>query len=129
MFTRVDVNQVPKGVVGIISPWNYPFTMAISDGMPALLAGNTVVLKPDSQTPLSALLGLDLLAEAGRRPTSGRSSTARDRSIGGAIVDHADYVCFTGSTRTGRQVAAAGGRAADRRLARARWQEPDARAA
>src|SRR4051794_20623106 len=67
-LTRVDVNQVPKGVVGIISPWNYPFTMAISDGLPALAAGNTVVHKPDAQTPLSALLGLDLLAEAGAPP-------------------------------------------------------------
>ena len=107
MFTRVDVNQVPKGVVGIISPWNYPFTMAISDGIPALLAGNAVVHKPDSQTPLTALLGLDLLVEAGCPPDAlaGRVRR-RDRWSGGAIVDHADYVCFTGSTRTGRQVAA-----------------------
>jgi succinate-semialdehyde dehydrogenase / glutarate-semialdehyde dehydrogenase len=105
-FTRVDVNQVPKGVVGIISPWNYPFTMAISDGIPALVAGNTVVLKPDSQTPLSALLGLDLLAEAGAPPDVWQVVYGEGSVIGGAIVDHADFVCFTGSTRTGRQVAA-----------------------
>ena len=49
-LTRVDVNQVPKGVVGIISPWNYPFTLALCDGLPALLAGNAVVAKPDAQT-------------------------------------------------------------------------------
>ena len=64
-LTRVEVNHVPKGVVGIISPWNYPFTMALCDGLPALLAGNAVVTKPDAQTMLSALLGAQLLEEAG----------------------------------------------------------------
>ena len=64
-LTRVEVNHVPKGVVGIISPWNYPFTMALCDGIPALLAGNAVVTKPDAQTMLSALLGAQLLEEAG----------------------------------------------------------------
>ncbi len=57
VLTQVEVNRVPKGVVGIISPWNYPFTMALSDGLPALMAGNAVVHKPDAQTMLSALLG------------------------------------------------------------------------
>src|SRR5512139_924693 len=60
-LTRVEVNRVPKGVVGIISPWNYPFTMALCDGIPALLAGNAVVIKPDAQTMLTALLGAELL--------------------------------------------------------------------
>ena len=64
-LTRVELNRVPKGVVGIISPWNYPFTMALCDGLPALLAGNAVVTKPDAQTMLSALLGAQLLTEAG----------------------------------------------------------------
>ncbi len=105
-LTRIDVNQVPKGVVGIISPWNYPFTMAISDGIPALLAGNTVVLKPDSQTPLSALFGLDLLAEAGMPPDAWQVVYGEGAVVGSAIIDHADYVCFTGSTKTGRSVAA-----------------------
>ena len=68
MLTRVDVNRVPKGVVGIISPWNYPFTMALCDGLPALLAGNAVVAKPDAQTMLSALLAAELLEEAGFPP-------------------------------------------------------------
>ena len=45
-LTRVEVNRVPKGVVGIISPWNYPFTLALCDGLPALLAGNAVVPSP-----------------------------------------------------------------------------------
>ena len=64
-LTRIDVNYVPKGVVGIISPWNYPFTLAMSDGLPALMAGNAVVIKPDAQTMLTALLGARLLEEAG----------------------------------------------------------------
>ena len=74
-LTRVEVNRLPKGVVGIISPWNYPFTMALCDGLPALLAGNAVVTKPDSQTMLTALLG-GRAARGGRasRATSGRSS-------------------------------------------------------
>ena len=55
VLTRAEVHRVPKGVVGIISPWNYPLTMAISDGLPAIAAGNTVVHKPDSQSPLIAL--------------------------------------------------------------------------
>ena len=64
-LTRVEVNRVPKGVVGIISPWNYPFTLALCDGLPALLAGNAVVHKPDAQTMLTALMGVQLLEEAG----------------------------------------------------------------
>src|SRR3954466_10930318 len=55
----------PVGVVGIIAPWNYPLTLSISDAVPALAAGNGVVLKPDSQTPFSALWGVDVLEEAG----------------------------------------------------------------
>jgi succinate-semialdehyde dehydrogenase/glutarate-semialdehyde dehydrogenase len=106
LLTRIDVNQVPKGVVGIISPWNYPFTMALSDGLPALLAGNAVVHKPDAQTPLSALFGLELLAEAGVPPDLWQVVHGPGPVIGGAILDHADYVCFTGSTRTGREIAA-----------------------
>src|SRR5512144_3153249 len=65
VLTQIEVNRVPKGVVGIISPWNYPFTMALSDGLPAIAAGNAVVHKPDAQTMLSALLGAQLLEEAG----------------------------------------------------------------
>jgi len=57
--------HVPLGVVGIISPWNYPLTLAVSDAIPALLAGNGVVLKPDPLTSLTALYISDLLIQAG----------------------------------------------------------------
>ncbi len=65
VLTRAEQRFVPKGVVGIISPWNYPLSMAMADGLPAILAGNTVVHKPDSQTPLTALRAIELLYEAG----------------------------------------------------------------
>ena len=52
--TSVRVRYQPKGVVGIISPWNYPLTLAVSDAVAALLAGNAVVIKSDSQTPYCA---------------------------------------------------------------------------
>jgi acyl-CoA reductase-like NAD-dependent aldehyde dehydrogenase len=110
-LTRIDHHRVPRGVVGVISPWNYPLTMAISDGLPALVAGNAVVHKPDSQTVLSALLGVELLAEAGLPDDLWQVVLGAGPTVGSAIIDSADYVCFTGSTATGRQVAA---RAADR---------------
>lgn len=60
-LTKTVVRYQPKGVVGVISPWNYPMTLAVSDAVAALLAGNAVVLKPDSQTPYCALACVDLL--------------------------------------------------------------------
>ncbi len=111
VLTRVDVARRPKGVVGIISPWNYPLTMAVSDGLAALAAGNGVVAKPDSQTMLSALAAVDLLTEAGLPEGLWQVVHGPGPVIGAAIVDQADYVCFTGSTATGRLIA---GRCADR---------------
>ncbi len=105
-LTRVEVNRVPKGVVGIISPWNYPFTMALCDGLPALLAGNAVVAKPDAQTMLSALLGARLLDEAGFPKDLWQVVAGPGRTVGTSIIGRADYVCFTGSTPTGTLVAA-----------------------
>ena len=105
LLTRVDVNRVPKGVVGVISPWNYPFTMALCDGLPALLAGNAVVAKPDAQTMLSALLGAQLLEEAGFPPDLWQVVAGPGPEVGPALVPRADYICFTGSTATGRLIA------------------------
>jgi succinate-semialdehyde dehydrogenase/glutarate-semialdehyde dehydrogenase len=110
-LTKVTEVHVPKGVVGMISPWNYPLVLTISDAIPALLAGNAVVLKPDSQTPFSALWCADLLAEAGLPDGLFQVVYGPGSVIGTAIIDSTDYVCFTGSTATGRSVAA---RAAER---------------
>ncbi|MCD4524637.1 succinic semialdehyde dehydrogenase [Nocardioides sp. cx-173] len=106
-LTRVEVNQVPKGVVGVISPWNYPFTMALCDGLPALLAGNAVVVKPDAQTMLSALLAARLLDEAGFPADLWQVVAGPGSEVGPQLIARADYICFTGSTATGRSVAKA----------------------
>src|SRR6188472_1772577 len=104
-LTRVEVNQVPKGVVGIIAPWNYPFDLALIDGLPALLAGNAVVTKPDAQTMLSALYGAQLLEEAGFPEGLWNVVAGPGRELGTPIIDRADYICFTGSTATGKLIA------------------------
>ncbi len=104
-LTRVEVHRVPLGVVGVISPWNYPFTLALCDGIAALLAGNAVVHRPDSQAVLTALLGAALLAEAGIPRELWQVVAGPGPVVGPEVVAHADYVCFTGSTATGRVVA------------------------
>jgi succinate-semialdehyde dehydrogenase/glutarate-semialdehyde dehydrogenase len=96
---------VPKGVVGIISPWNYPFTMALCDGLPALMAGNAVVAKPDAQTMLTALLGKELLEQAGFPKDLWQMVAGPGRTVGTEIIRRADYMCFTGSTATGKLIA------------------------
>ncbi|HEX6360039.1 succinic semialdehyde dehydrogenase [Actinophytocola sp.] len=99
----------PKGVVGIISPWNYPFALAFGDLIPALIAGNAVVLKPDSQTALSPLFGADLLYRAGLPADLLQVVLGDGPTIGGAVVDTCDYIGFTGSSRTGALIAARAG--------------------
>ncbi len=104
-LTHVEVNRIPKGVVGIISPWNYPFTMALCDGLPALKAGNAVVSKPDAQTMLTALLGLEMLHQAGFPKDLWQVVAGPGRVLGSEIIDRSDYICFTGSTATGKLIA------------------------
>ena len=100
----------PKGVVGVISPWNYPLTLAVSDALPALAAGNGVVLKPATQTALTALRALELLTDAGVPEGLVQVILGDGATVGSALVDAVDQVSFTGSTRTGRQVAERAGR-------------------
>ncbi len=104
LLTRAEEQYVPKGVVGIISPWNYPLTMAVSDGLPALVAGNAVVHKPDGQTPLTALRAVELLYEAGLPSGVWQVVHGPGPVVGTALIQAADYICFTGSTKTGRLV-------------------------
>lgn len=96
----------PKGVVGIMSPWNYPLALGISDAVPALLAGNAVLAKPDESTPFSALWAAALLAEAGLPAGVLQVVTGSGAELGEAVVGAVDAVMFTGSTKVGRQVAA-----------------------
>ncbi|WP_354640986.1 succinic semialdehyde dehydrogenase [Kitasatospora camelliae] len=95
----------PKGVIGQISPWNYPFELSVGDALPAFLAGNAVVNKPDTQTALTALWARELLVEAGLPADLWQIVLGDGPVVGPAVVDRADYVAFTGSTRTGREVA------------------------
>lgn len=95
----------PLGLVGIISPWNYPLTMAVSDAIPALVAGNAVMLKPAELTPLSALCAIRLLYEAGLPRDLFQIITGRGRDIGASLIQHSSFVSFTGSTEVGRLVA------------------------
>ncbi|HEX7740078.1 MAG TPA: succinic semialdehyde dehydrogenase [Marmoricola sp.] len=104
-LTRAEVNHVPKGVVGIIAPWNYPFSLALCDGLPAILAGNAVVTKPDAQTMLTALLGAQLLEEAGFPKDIWTVVAGPGRNLGTPLIEGSDYVCFTGSTATGKVIA------------------------
>jgi succinate-semialdehyde dehydrogenase / glutarate-semialdehyde dehydrogenase len=104
-LTRTAEYRLPKGVVGVISPWNYPFTLAVSDAVPALLAGNGVVLKPDSQTPFTALLALELLQEAGLPQDLFQIVTGPGPALGSAMIAAVDFLMFTGSSETGKLVA------------------------
>lgn len=96
----------PVGVVANISPWNFPFNLAVADIVPALLAGNAVVAKPDEKTPFSLLYGVTLLEEAGLPPGLVQVVTGPGEQVGPPLIDAADFVMFTGSTEVGRRVAA-----------------------
>lgn len=98
--------QHPKGVVGFLTPWNYPLTLAASDAIPALLAGNAAVVKPDVQTTLTALWVVDLMRQAGIPEDVVEVVPGDGPIVGPMVIDRVDYVMFTGSTRVGREVAA-----------------------
>ncbi|MGW5637632.1 succinic semialdehyde dehydrogenase [Streptomyces sp. NPDC003832] len=104
-LTKVREVRLPKGVVGIVSPWNYPLYLGVGDVLPALLAGNAVVSKADPQTALTLLWTRSLFDEAGLPTGLWRIVSGDGPTVGTAVVDNADYVCFTGSTATGRTVA------------------------
>lgn len=105
VLTKALEVRHPKGVVGLVSPWNYPLALSVGDAIPALIAGNAVVMKPDTQTALTALWALDVLTECGLPEDLWQIVIGDGPVVGPAVVDRADYVCFTGSTRTGREVA------------------------
>jgi succinate-semialdehyde dehydrogenase / glutarate-semialdehyde dehydrogenase len=99
-----EVRQ-PKGVVTVISPWNYPLALSVGDTIPALIAGNAVVQKPDNQTALTALWALDVAREAGVPDDVWQLVLGRGSEIGTALIDNANYVMFTGSTASGKRIA------------------------
>ncbi|ELP62343.1 succinic semialdehyde dehydrogenase [Streptomyces turgidiscabies] len=104
-LTKVTELRHPRGVVGQIAPWNYPLELSVGDAIPAFVAGNAVVMKPDTETCLTALWARDLLIEAGLPADVFQVVLGEGPVVGPEVVKHADYVSFTGSTRTGREVA------------------------
>ncbi|MDG9716881.1 succinic semialdehyde dehydrogenase [Streptomyces sp. DH24] len=104
-LTKVTELRHPRGVVGQIAPWNYPLELSVGDALPAFVAGNAVVMKPDTETCLTALWARDLLVEAGLPAEVFQVVLGDGPVVGPEVVAHADYVSFTGSTRTGREVA------------------------
>jgi len=100
---KLILRYAPVGLVGVIGPWNYPITNAFGDCIPALMAGNTVILKPSEVTPLSSLLMADMLRECGI-PEDVFTVATGDGSTGAALIGEVDCVMFTGSTKTGKAV-------------------------
>jgi acyl-CoA reductase-like NAD-dependent aldehyde dehydrogenase len=98
----------PLGVVGLITPWNFPLTIASWKLAPALAAGNTVVLKPAELTPLTALRFVELAAESGLPEGIVNVVVGPGRTCGQRLVEHPDVakIAFTGSTEVGRSIAA-----------------------
>lgn len=105
VVTKTVEHRRPVGVVAVITPWNYPFTLPATDAIPALLAGNAVVLVPDALTSATADLVVELFRSAGIPDGVIDVVHGGGHVHGDAIVDAVDYVTFTGSTETGRHVA------------------------
>ncbi|WP_169166295.1 succinic semialdehyde dehydrogenase [Cellulomonas taurus] len=110
-LTSVRVAHDPAGVVGIVAPWNYPLSLTLGDVLPAVAAGNAVLLRPDPQTPLTALWAVELLADAGFPADLVQVVLGDGPTVGDGLIDHVDHLLFTGSTPTGRMVAARAGAA------------------
>ena len=104
---KLVIRYEPLGLVGIIGPWNYPLVNSFGDAIPALMAGNSVILKPSEFTPLTSLLLSDGLASCGMPDGVFQVATGRG-ATGAALVDEADMIMFTGSTATGKKVLARG---------------------
>ena len=105
---RIEIHRRPVGVVASITPWNWPLLIAVWHVVPAIRAGNTVVIKPSPWTPLSTLRMIEIMA-AGLPPGVLNVVSGRD-DIAPLLTTHPDVakVVFTGSTETGRKVMAAG---------------------
>jgi succinate-semialdehyde dehydrogenase/glutarate-semialdehyde dehydrogenase len=104
---RLRISYRPLGVVGIITPWNFPFVLSLNPTVQALVAGNAVVLKPSEVTPFSGQLVEELFREAGL-PEGVLQVLLGDGETGAALVDAGvDKISFTGSVATGRKVAEA----------------------
>jgi acyl-CoA reductase-like NAD-dependent aldehyde dehydrogenase len=109
LLTRTWEVRVPVGVVGFVTPWNFPLTLGITDAIAAVLAGNSAVVKPDPQASFTALWAVKLLREAGLPRDVLCVVTGDGPAAGQALVDRADFLMFTGSNRVGRAIGARAG--------------------
>jgi betaine-aldehyde dehydrogenase len=103
------IRREPIGVIGQVTPWNYPMMMAVWKYAPAIAAGNTTVLKPSDTTPVSTVRMAELITDAGILPPGVLNVVTGDRDTGKALVEHKipQMVAITGSVRAGMQVAQA----------------------
>ncbi len=106
---KLVVRYAPVGVVGVIGPWNYPLTNSFGDCIPALAAGNSVVLKPATLTPMTSLLLREGMLECGIPEDVFGVAVGEGSAIGNALIDAVDFIMFTGSTEVGRKVMARAG--------------------
>jgi acyl-CoA reductase-like NAD-dependent aldehyde dehydrogenase len=102
---KLLLRRTPLGLVGVIGPWNYPVTNSFGDCIPALAAGNAVILKPSEITPLTSLLLLEGLHACGM-PQGVLQVATGYGDTGAALIEHVDMIMFTGSTATGKRVMA-----------------------
>jgi acyl-CoA reductase-like NAD-dependent aldehyde dehydrogenase len=100
---KLVLRYVPLGVVGVIGPWNFPIVNSFGDCIPAMMAGNCVILKPSEVTPLSSLLMAEMLRECGLPEHVFQVATG-DGATGAALIEQVNCIMFTGSTRTGKAV-------------------------
>jgi acyl-CoA reductase-like NAD-dependent aldehyde dehydrogenase len=101
---KLILRHRPLGLIGVIGPWNFPLINSFGDCIPALAAGNSVILKPSEVTPLTSLLLAEGLRESGLPADVLQIATGRGET-GAALIEQVDMIMFTGSTRTGRKVA------------------------
>jgi acyl-CoA reductase-like NAD-dependent aldehyde dehydrogenase len=102
---KLMIRYQPRGVIGVIGPWNYPLTNCFGDGIAALAAGNAVIFKPSEITPYTTMLMQECMRDAGLPDGVMQVATGRG-ATGAALIEHVDYVMFTGSVATGKKVAA-----------------------
>jgi acyl-CoA reductase-like NAD-dependent aldehyde dehydrogenase len=103
---KLVLRYEPVGLVGVIGPWNFPLVNGFGDCIPALMAGNSVILKPSEVTPLSSMLMAEMFHECGMPDNVFQVATG-DGATGATLVASVDCIMFTGSTRTGKLVAKA----------------------
>ena len=106
---RLEIEYVARGVVAVISPWNYPMAVPAGSIIPSLLAGNAVLLKPSEITPLSALALRQIFVDGGLPPDLFQVLIGHSETAKALIAQAPDHIVFTGSVATGRSVAQAAG--------------------